>query len=233
MHKLTKGFVFGILTGLVGVILGLTPLGADFEKHVGLDWLFEVRGAIEPPPEVALVAINERDIAGLGLPKLPRDWPRSIHGELIEKLVEQGAAVIVFDMDFQRPKSAEDDAAFARAVADSERVVLFERLNGKRQPIYDTQGEQTGTIWIEELVPPIPVLAEAAKALAPFPVPKVQVNVYQFWPFKPSAGYVATMPSAALQVFALPVQQRWMTVLEQAGAAGIQDLPRDAARVGR
>ena len=83
------------------------------------------------------------------------------------------------------------------------------------------------------MIPPIPVLAEAAKALAPFPVPKVQVNVYQFWPFKPSAGYVATMPSAALQVFALPVQQRWMTVLEQAGAAGIQDLPRDASVTGR
>jgi len=233
MHRTAKGLIFGILTGLVGVILGLTPLGADFEKHVGLDWLFEVRGAIEPPPEVALVAINERDIAGLGLPKLPRDWPRSIHGELIEKLVEQGASVIVFDMDFQRPKVAEDDTEFARAVADSERVVLFERLNGKRQPIYDTQGQQTGTIWVEELVPPIPVLAEAAKALAPFPVPKVQVNVYQFWPFKPSAGYVATMPSAALQVFALPLQQRWMRVLQQASATGLDGLPRTSAEVGR
>jgi len=233
MRRRVKGLLFGIVTGLVGVILGLTPLGVDFEKHVGLDWLFEVRGAIEPPPEVALVAINERDIAGLGLPKLPRDWPRSIHGELIEKLVAQGAAVIVFDMDFQRPKAAEDDAAFARAVADSERVVLFERLNGKRQPIYDTQGQQTGTIWIEELVPPIPPLAEAARALAPFPVPKVQVNVYQFWPFKPSAGYVATMPTAALQVFALPLQQRWMAVLEQAGATGLEGLPRTESEVGR
>lgn len=233
MSRRLKGLVFGVATGLIGVVLGLTPLGADFEKQVGLDWLFEVRGPIEPPPEVALVAINERDIAGLGLPSLPRDWPRSIHGELIEKLVAQGAAVIVFDMDFQRAKLAEDDAGFARAVADSERVVLFERLNGMRQPIYDTQGQQTGTIWMEELVPPIPVLADAARALAPFPVPKVQVNVYQFWPFKPSAGYVATMPSAALQVFALPIQQRWMTVLEQAGAAGVQDLPRDAAGVGR
>jgi adenylate cyclase len=233
MQRLVKGLIFGILTGLVGVILGLTPLGVDFEKHVGLDWLFKVRGSIEPPPEVAVVAINERDIAGLGLPRLPRDWPRSIHGELIEKLVERGAAVIVFDMDFQRPKSAEDDAEFARAVADSERVVLFERLNGKRQPIFDTQGQQTGTIWVEELVPPIPELAKAAKALAPFPVPKVQVNVYQFWSFKPSAGYVATMPSAALQVFALPVQQRWMTVLEQAGAMGLEGLPRTESGVGR
>jgi adenylate cyclase len=214
-------------------MLGLTPIGADFEKYVGLDWLFHIRGPIEPPPEVAVVAINERDIAGLGLPKLPRDWQRSIHGELIEELVERGASVILFDIDFQRPKSAEDDAEFARAVADAERVVLFERLNGKRQPIYDMAGQQTGTIWVEELVPPIPVLADAAKALAPFPVPKVQVNVYQFWPFKPSAGNAATLPSAALQVHALPVQQRWIEVLERAGATGIENLPREAAGVGR
>jgi adenylate cyclase len=111
--------------------------------------------------------------------------------------------------------------------------VLFERLDGKRQPIYDVSGEQTGTIWVEELIPPIPELEDAAKALAPFPVPKVQVNVYQYWPFKPSAGYVATMPAAALQVHALPVQQSWMKLLEQAGAQGIQDLPRQQAGVGR
>ena len=158
MRRWMKGMLFGIFTGLVGVILGLTPLGVDFEKHVGLHWLFQMRGPIEPPPEVAVVAINERDIAGLGLPKLPRDWPRSIHADLIERLVELGASTIIFDMDFQRPKSAEHDAIFARAVADSERVVLFERLNGRRQPIYDVQGQQTGTIWVEELVPPIPSL---------------------------------------------------------------------------
>ena len=122
---------------------------------------------------------------------------------------------------------------FARAVADSERVVLFERLNGKRQPIYDVQGQQTGTIWVEELVPPIPELAEAAKALAPFPVPKVQVNVYQFWPFKPSAGDAPTIPSAALQVHALSVQPRWMELLERAGARGIEDVPRTSDGVGR
>ena len=233
MSRRVKGLLFGVFTGLVGALLGLTPLGADFEKHIGLDWLFLVRGPIQPPPEVAVVAINERDIAGLGLPKLPRDWPRSIHGQLIEQLVARGASVIVFDMDFQRPKSAEHDAEFARAVAAAERVVLFERLNGKRQPIYDMDGQQTGTIWVEELVLPIPVLAEAAKALAPFPVPKVQVNVYQFWPFKPSAGSVATLPAATLQVHALPVQQRWMAVLEQAGATGVQDLPRAESGVGR
>ena len=233
MPRWLKALVFGLITGLVGVILGLTPLGIDFEKHVGLHWLFKMRGPIEPPPEVAVVAINERDIAGLGLPKLPRDWPRSIHADLIERLVELGASTIIFDMDFQRPKSAEHDAIFARAVADSDRVVLFERLNGRRQPIYDIEGKQTGTIWVEELVPPIKALAAAAKALAPFPVPKVQVNVYQFWPFKPSAGDAPTLPAAALQVHALSAQSRLLQLLERAGVTHFEDLPRDSNGIGR
>jgi adenylate cyclase len=233
MQRGTKGLLFGLATGLAGALLALTPLGEDFEKHIGLDWLFHVRGPMAPPPEVAVVAINERDTAGLGLPELPRDWPRAIHGRLIEALVERGAAVIVFDLDFQRPKSTQDDATFARAVADAGRVVLFERLNGMRQPIYDIDGNQTGSIWTEELVPPIPVLAEAARALAPFPVPKVQVNVYRFWPFKPSADNAASMPAAALQVYALPHQQRWMEVLERAAATGIGGLPRTDSAVGR
>ncbi len=233
MRRSVKGLILGIAVGLIGAILALTPLGEDFEKHVGLDWLFHIRGPVQPPPDVALVAINGRDIAGLGLPTLPRDWPRSIHGKLIDELVARGASTIIFDMDFQRPKVDEDDAEFAHSVAEAERVVLFERLDGKRQPIYDMTGQQTGTIWVEELVPPIPVLADAAKALAPFPVPKVQVNVYRYWPFKPSAGNAATMPSPALQVHALPVQQRWMEVLERAGVTGIEDLPRQTAGVGR
>jgi hypothetical protein len=29
MKRLTKGMLFGMLTGLIGVILGLTPLGAE------------------------------------------------------------------------------------------------------------------------------------------------------------------------------------------------------------
>jgi adenylate cyclase len=233
MHRSIKGLLLGVAIGLLGIIPTLTPPGLDFEKQAGLGWLFFIRGPVTPPSEVAVIAINERDIAGLGLPALPRDWSRTVHGRLIEQLAERGAAVIVFDIDFQRPKDEADDAAFASAVAASERVVLFEQLTGKRQPLQDSDGNLTGTVWVEELVPPIPVLADAAKALAPFPVPKVQVNVYQYWAFKPSAGNAATMPAAALQVYALPVQQLWLELLERSAAPGIEKLPRSGSEIGR
>ena len=53
----------------------------------------------------------------LGLPALPRDWPRSIHGELIESLKRRGAEVIVFDIHFGREKDPGADQALVEAVA--------------------------------------------------------------------------------------------------------------------
>jgi len=225
-----KGLAVGVVTGLLGAILVLTPLGGNFEMNVGLAWLFDVRGSIAPPPEVAVVAINERASAKLGLPPLPRDWPRSIHGTLIDNLVQRGAAAIVFDVDFRRPKTAEHDLTLARAVARSKRTVLVETLNGKRAPILDAKGRQSGTMWIEELLQPIEPLTTAARGLGPFPVPKVQANVFQFWAFKPSVDDAPTLPVVALQLFLLDSYERWLAVLKKAGASGIEQLPshRDA-----
>lgn len=228
-----KGLAVGVVTGLLGAIPALTPLGNDFEKNVGLAWLFKVRGAVVPPPQVAVVAINARASAKLGLPALPRDWPRSIHGKLIDSLVERGAAVIVFDVDFRRPKSAEHDLALADAVARSGRTVLVEALTGKRAPILDVTGRQVGTMWVEQLLSPVKPLAQAAAGLAPFPVPKVQVNVFQYWAFKPSVDDAPTLPVMALQLYLRGTYERWLGVLEEAGARGIEALPRNRGGLTR
>ncbi|MGH8612640.1 MAG: CHASE2 domain-containing protein [Gammaproteobacteria bacterium] len=50
----------------------------------------------------------------LGLSTSPREWPRSVHARLIERLLEQRASVIVFDFDFEGPILREDDLAFAK-----------------------------------------------------------------------------------------------------------------------
>ena len=55
-----KGLALGLVIGLLGSVFVLTPWGNDFEKEIGLTWLFKVRGPIEPPDNIAVVAINER-----------------------------------------------------------------------------------------------------------------------------------------------------------------------------
>ena len=246
MRRCTKSIVAGVVTGVVGVVLELTPLGAGFEKDVGLNWLFNVRGSIKPPSDVVVVNIDARTGVYLDLPERPRNWPRTIHAELTDNLVRRGADAIVFDMDFQVPKLPQDDARFAQAVAAAERVVLFTKLDGKRLPIAEIQGQNgavvvaagdgdatngraklSGSIWVEHLIPPVRVLADAASLLAPFPLPKLQEDVFQYWAFKPSADDAATLPVAALQIKGLDVHHEWMRLLQKAGVDGIDSIPHD------
>ncbi len=202
MKRWIKGFLVGIFVAIVGVGLGLSPLGAGFEQNVGIAWLFKVRGVVEAPGDVVVIAMDSRTGENLGLPTLPRDWPRSMHGRLVDELMARGASTIVFDVHFGREKSPADDQLFVDAVQRAGRVILVELLTGKRQPISDQQGRHVGMVWAEELLPPLPALAEAAAGLATFPLPKEGASVHQFWVFKESTDNAPTLPAVALQLHA-------------------------------
>ncbi len=202
MRRGIKGLLLGAMLAVAGSLFGLSPWGAVFERSVGLEWLFSTRGAIEPPRETVVVAIDGFTGEKLGIPALPRDWPRSIHGELVDALVERGVSAIVFDLDFHKQRSAEDERVFADAIKRSERVVLFQQLIGKGHPLADKSGQSRGDLWVEKLLTPIPALADAARGLGPFPLPRSEASVYEFWVFKTSAQEMATMPAVGLQVHA-------------------------------
>lgn len=231
MKRWLRGTLIGVFIGACGIVLALTPLQLSLETRVGLYTLFHLRGERPPPADVAIVAIDGRTGEKLGLSPLPRDWPRSIHARLVEELTRRGAAVIVFDFDFRRSRSEQQDLIFARAIASANRVVLFEHLSGRRQPIEGPDGRIQGSIWVEELEPPLPALAGAARALAPFPLPKLGAAVHQFWTFKPSARNTPTMPAAALQLYALQHYEPWRNLLAGSTPLPLDGLPVRAAEV--
>ena len=200
MRKWRRGIFFGLALGCIASVFAFTPWYQKLENSLGLYALFHLRGAIAAPPELVVVGINNRTGAKLQLAQLPRDWPRSMHAQLIEKL--QGAAVIIFDMDFRQAKDPASDAAFAAAIARAGNVVLFEHLDGRLQPVEDSEGRHQGAIWIENREPPLPIFAQAAQGLGPFPLPKLDAGVDRFWTFKSSASDVPTMPVVALQIYA-------------------------------
>ena len=51
-------------------------------------------------------------------------FPRSIHGDLIERLDRAGARVIAYDVQFTEPTSAKEDNALIRSVDRADGVVL-------------------------------------------------------------------------------------------------------------
>jgi adenylate cyclase len=217
MRRWLIACTIGFVTAMFGAGIALSPLGEELEKNVGLPWLFSIRGPIEAPADIVVVGINEASGRRMGLPDRPRDWPRSIHGLLVRSLTEAGATVIAFDVAFTTDKSPDPDRAFAREIATSKRVVLIQLLTGKRQAVTDRAGRNTGFVWMEQLISPIPILAEAARGLAPWPLPKQQASVHQFWSFKPSAGDAPTLPSLVLQLHADTKLERWRDSMLELG----------------
>ena len=209
----------------------MTPLGAALERTFGLDWLFKTRGTRPPPQEVTIVGINSGTGRALGLPSLPHYWPRTVHARLIKHLTEQNAEAIIFGIDFSRSKPGGEDAIFAQAIADADRVVLFEWLAARRERIVTAGGDDGGWTWIEQKQPPTGILAAAAKALGPFPLPKLDEAALQFWAFKPSAGGAPTIAALALQLKALTVYDQWLSVLKDARAPGVTHLPTHAGEL--
>ncbi len=230
-QSLARSLAIGFVVAAFGLALISIPLGTTFERTFGLDWLFKMRGAVAPPPQVAVLGINGRTGRALDLPRLPRDWPRTVHARFLVRLIQQNAAAIVFDFDFSRAKSNDEDAAFANMITQAKRVVLFEWLAGRRERLVSADGKDAGWTWVEEKQPPAPMLAQAARALGPFPLPKLDQAVFEFWTFKSSAGDAPTTAAIALQLNALRAYDQWRSVLKAAGAPGIEDLPATADEI--
>ena len=85
-----------------------------------LDLQFALRGPIAPGSETVIATIDEKSINRLG--RFP--WPRSTWGRVVDRLTEEGAKVIVFDVFFTEPEAVASDDLFQRAIMQSGRVVL-------------------------------------------------------------------------------------------------------------
>src|SRR5688572_27558097 len=111
---------------LVGLMVMFSPWGMAFEERFGLSWLFWTRGPLDPPSDVVVVSLDGVSGERLGLATKLREWPRRLYAELIERLVDADAAVIVFDLRLDQPRDPANDAALAQAIRAAGRVVLFE-----------------------------------------------------------------------------------------------------------
>ncbi len=85
-----------------------------------LDLRFTLRGTITPGPETVIAAIDEKSIHKLG--RFP--WSRSVWARVVDRLTEEGAAVVVFDVLFPEPENAESDDLLRKAIGKNGRVVL-------------------------------------------------------------------------------------------------------------
>lgn len=107
------------------------------------DFYFYLRGSVSPDPRIVIVAQDDESIEHFNI--RASDWPRTLHAKLIKSLDLAGAELIVFDYDFSKPATPEEDRAFAKAIEEAQNVILAIRMlpNG-------------------EIVHPLPAFAENA-----------------------------------------------------------------------
>jgi adenylate cyclase len=178
-----------------------------------------------PPAEVVIVAVDRDAAARLNLPLVPEKWPRALHARHTEQLARAGATAIAFDILFEEARDTSGDRAFADAIRQAQTVVLFAYLRKEPDPLAGQ--EDASVLHIERLVMPIAPLAQAAAALAPFPLPKVPVTVRQYWTFKTSAGDKPTLPVVVFQLAALDVYDDFRRLVEVVHPSQAAKLPRD------
>jgi adenylate cyclase len=194
LTKIPKQLLWGLLAGLVGVVLIISPFGQKLEESVGLKSLFMLRGHLSPPLNVSVLSIDAASLDVLKMPYKPSTWPRSLYADIVRKLNAQGAELIVFTLAFDQPHSDAENKVLAEVMALSDNVIL---------PRYIIQRVHNGNIIINVVVPPISVLEDAALASAVFPLPKDTEQVTRFWTFKQEVSESATLPVVVFHLWAI------------------------------
>jgi len=116
-----EGIIIALIVAAVLSFLNLMDFKLfDVLEEKTLDSRFTIRGPIKPGGETVIASIDEKSINRLG--RFP--WPRSTWGRVVDRLTEEGAKVIVFDVFFTEPESVDSDDLFQQAIRKNGRVIL-------------------------------------------------------------------------------------------------------------
>lgn len=248
MQKYGKKLLISSFIGLVGVILYLLPLGVELEEKFGLNVLFQLRGISAVPSDVVVIAIDQLSASKLKENNQianntidPSKWPRALHADLINRLIEEEVKVIAFDLRFRGCGSDfGDNDRLVQAIKNAGNVILVEELVDSRA-IADLpyqMSEQPELCNFESLSTKnlnqdenqyyfnestglhgawhrsvLPMISDAAQATAPFVLPRGEVTYH--WTFKEDAGGIPLLPAVVLQVFALDVFDELAHLLQE------------------
>jgi PAS domain S-box-containing protein len=140
---------------LAAIVLISTAIGIGLSWRLpeldaaARDWMLRTRGAVPPPAEVAIIAIDDPSIARLG--RFP--WPRSYTARLLDLVSAVRPKAIAVDLLFSEASNPADDEALATAIARAGNVVVAAQL-------INTTGEKNEprVAWLR----PLPEIESAA-----------------------------------------------------------------------
>ena len=79
------------------------------------NWITDFRTeqvSVPATGEIAILAIDPESLQHVGT----WPWSRKVHGDILDRLVDLNAGIVMYDVDFAFPSDADGDAAFANAL---------------------------------------------------------------------------------------------------------------------
>jgi adenylate cyclase len=123
-HQRLRTVLF-VGVGLALTCLGLVAYATDALKNLELDTVdarFSIRGERDAPKDLVVVEIDDVTFS-----ETNERWPfrRSMHADVIDRIVADDPAVIAYDVQFSEPSPERQDLALAEAVERAKKRVVL------------------------------------------------------------------------------------------------------------
>ena len=120
--KFGKQWKTALTAAVIGNVFSYLILLGPAER-LNIDVLNVLMPSNASSDDIVIVAIDETSFSAF---ETQWPWPRELHGMLIERLVEEGARDIIFDVVFAEPSEPESDGYFADAIANADKKLKAE-----------------------------------------------------------------------------------------------------------
>ncbi len=189
MSYFGKQTLTALIASVVGALFSWYVLSASLER-INIDTLNNFSSEVESSEEVVIVGIDEISFSSL---EMQWPWPREVHGAMIDRLMEEGAKQVVFDVVFAEPSNEESDYIFAQSISAAKKVVLASDLSER------DDGFIAGTVEVR----PIELLEEYGAKVGLAGVDVDSDLVVRFHP-----PYANTLSSVAADIYDLEVEEK-------------------------
>lgn len=191
-----------LLVALCGWLLLEAPIGSPW-VNASYDFLF--RFSARPVTNDVVLILMDNGAFNQFHQTRGQPWDRALHAQLLNKLADDGCALVVFDSFFRAPHDPNSDQALAAAMQRQRNIVLMAEQAEVNHP------DLTGT----QPVLPAGLFLAAAKTNwgVAWLNPDLDSIVRRHWPF-PSPGPFPDLEWKAAQLYGVEpgdrLQERWL-----------------------
>jgi adenylate cyclase len=158
---ISSGIVLGVALLLSGLFTG--GLFAAYQRQLS-DIMFRTKAAMPDVSRfVVIVAVDDKSVTELKQHGRFFYWPRSLHAEVVRRLVEARARTIVFDVLFDA--EGEGDEELVAALNQARERATFVVMPRFGEALAKSQGARTGRQAYVEAVDPLPKFTDLATGL--------------------------------------------------------------------